>query len=83
MAAAELAVTVGRLDERLASIHRALERHMAEEHADFIEALRKVDVLTATVNDLHAAARVTRWLAGVVSGVVALAIWMRNHVTFT
>ena len=81
LAAAELAVTVGRLDERLAAIHRALDRHMQEEHKDFLEALKKVDLLNETVRDLHSAAKVTRWVAAVATTLFGVAMWLKNHVS--
>lgn len=77
---AALAITVGRLDERLKSIHNALDQHMKEEHRDFKAALQKVDELHSTVRDLHSAAKVTRWIAAVVSGMAVVVIWIRDHI---
>lgn len=75
-----LGITVGRLDERLVSIHQALQHHMKEEHKDFQEALKKVDQLHETVRDLHAAARVTRWIAAVVAGLASVFVWLKDNI---
>lgn len=77
---AAMAVAVGVLQERLAGIQRAIEHHMKEEHEDFKKALSKVEELHETVRELHAAARVTRWIAAVASGVVGVAIWIKDHI---
>ena len=77
-----LGITVGRLDERLASIHRSLEHHMREEHKDFECALEKVDKLHETVRDLNSAARVTRWIAMIVAALASAAIWIKDHIIF-
>ena len=77
-----LGITVGRLDERLVAIHRALEHHMREEHKDFEAALEKVDKLHETVRDLHSAAKITRWIAAIVAGLASAAIWIKDHIIF-
>jgi hypothetical protein len=77
-----LGMTVGRLDERLVAIHNALDRHMREEHKDFQEALKKVESLHDTVRDLHSAAKVTRWIAATISGMVGVLWWIRDHIRF-
>jgi hypothetical protein len=79
---ASLAVAVGVLQERLAGIQRAIEHHMLEEHRDFQKALAKVEELHGTVRELHAAARVTRWIASIATGAVALAVWIKDHLVF-
>ena len=79
---AALAVAVGVLQERLAGIQKAIEHHMLEEHRDFQKALAKVEELHDTVRELHAAARVTRWIASIATGAVALAVWIKDHLVF-
>ena len=79
---AALAVAVGVLQERLAGIQKAIEHHMVEEHRDFQKALAKVEELHGTVRELHAAARVTRWIASIATGVVAVVVWIKDHLIF-
>lgn len=80
-----MAVSLGRLDERLASIHRELQHHMVEEHRDFQAAREevkqlgeKVKTLSDSVNEVHTAARVTRWIAGGAAGFAGFIVWIKD-----
>ena len=77
----QLSVQVGRMDERQKVIQEGLEKHMREEHMEFKEALIKVEKVEDSVSELHAAAKTTRLIAGIVAGLVGL--WATAKSLFT